>query len=46
MPMNLSIGVTPSKGTAYLGFAVVVFGLLKFILAVTNHGRAGSLDRI
>ena len=36
MPMNLSIGVTPSKGTAYVGFAVVAFGLLKFILAVTN----------
>ena len=42
MPMNFSIGVTPSKGTAYLGFAVVVFGLLKFILAVTNHGALGA----
>jgi hypothetical protein len=42
MPMNISIGVTPSKGTAYLGFAVVVFGLLKFILAVTNHGALGA----
>jgi hypothetical protein len=42
MPMNFSIGVTPSKGTAYLGFAVVVIGLLKFILAVTNHGALGA----
>lgn len=37
MQMNLSIGVTPSQGSAYLGFAVVAFGLLKFILAVTNE---------
>jgi len=42
MPMNLSIGVTPSQGTAYLGFAVAVFGLLKFIMAVTNHGALGA----
>jgi hypothetical protein len=42
MPMNLSIGVTPSKGTAYLGFAVVVFGLLKFLLAVTNEPALGA----
>lgn len=42
MPMNLSIGVTPSKGTAYLGFAVVIFGLLKFILAITNEGALGA----
>lgn len=37
IPMNLSIGVTPSKGTAYLGFGVVAFGLIKFLLAVTNE---------
>jgi hypothetical protein len=36
VPMNLSIGVSPSKGTAYVGFAAVAFGLLKFIFAVTN----------
>ena len=42
MPMNLSIGVTPSKGTAYLGFAVVIFGLLKFIFAITNEGSLGA----
>ncbi len=39
--MNLSIGVTPTKGTAYLGFAVVIFGLLKFIFAITNEGSLG-----
>ncbi len=44
-PVNLSIGVTPSQGTAYLGFAVVVFGLLKFILVVTNEPALGSVDR-
>lgn len=42
MPMNLSIGVTPSQGTAYLGFAVAGFGLLKFILAVTNEPALGA----
>ena len=42
MPMNLSIGVTPTKGTAYLGFAVVIFGLLKFIFAITNEGSLGA----
>ena len=41
-PVNLSIGVTPSQGTAYLGFAVVVFGLLKFVLVVTNEPALGA----
>jgi hypothetical protein len=41
-PMNISIGVTPSQGTAYLGFAVAGFGLLKFILAVTNEPALGA----
>lgn len=36
MQMNLSIGVTPSKLAAYLGFGVVALGLIKFLLAVTN----------
>ncbi len=46
MQMNLSIGVTPTRARAYLGFARRRFGLLKFILAVTNeparweHGSA------
>jgi hypothetical protein len=41
-PVNLSIGVTPSQGTAYLGFAVVVVGLLKFVLVVTNEPALGA----
>ena len=45
-PVNLSIGVTPSQGTAYLGFAVVVFGLLKFILVVHERAVVRSVDRI
>ncbi len=35
---NLSVGVSASKLTAYLGFGAAAFGLLKFILAVSNHG--------
>ena len=42
MQMNLSIGVTPSQGSAYLGFAVVAFGLLKFVLVVTNEPAIGA----
>lgn len=38
MAGNVKMPVSASKGTAYLGFGAVVFGLLKFILAVTNHG--------
>lgn len=37
MQANLSIGVTPSKLAAYLGFGVVAFGLIKFLFAVTNE---------
>jgi len=36
MQMNLGVGLTPSKLAAYLGFGVVVFGLIKFLFAVTN----------
>lgn len=42
MQMNLSIGVTPSKGSAYLGFAVVAFGLLKFVLVISNFAAFGA----
>jgi hypothetical protein len=42
MQMNLSIGVTPSKGSAYLGWAVVAFGLLKFMLVVSNEPAMGA----
>jgi hypothetical protein len=35
---NIKLPVSASKGTAYLGFGAAAFGLIKFILAVTNHG--------
>ncbi len=35
---NMKLPVSASKGTAYLGFGAAAFGLIKFILAVTNHG--------
>ncbi|MEO8422946.1 MAG: hypothetical protein ABI595_03430 [Actinomycetota bacterium] len=37
MQEKFSIGVTPSKLAAYLGFGVVAFGLIKFLFAVTNE---------
>ena len=45
MPMNLSIGVTPTKGTAYLGFAVVIIGVAEVHLRDHERGLAGGLDR-
>jgi hypothetical protein len=36
MTENLSIGIAPTKGSAYLGFAVVGFGILKFIIVLTS----------
>jgi hypothetical protein len=42
MAGNIQVGIAPTKGSAYLGFAVVVFGLLKFIIAVTNEGGFGA----
>ena len=38
MAGNMKMPISPSKGTAYLGFGAAGFGLIKFILAVTNHG--------
>jgi hypothetical protein len=38
MPLNFAASVGPSKLEAYIGFAAVAFGILKFVLAVTNHG--------
>ena len=35
---NVKVPVSASKATAYLGFGAAALGLLKFILAVTNHG--------
>lgn len=34
--INVSMPVSASKLSAYLGFGVVAFGLIKFLLAVTN----------
>ena len=42
LQMDLKIGVTPSKGTAYLGWAVVAFGLLKFVMVVGNEAALGA----
>ena len=38
MAGNVNLPISASKASAYLGFGVVVFGLLKFLLAVTNEG--------
>jgi hypothetical protein len=35
---NVKLPISASKASAYLGFGVVVFGLAKFLLAVTNEG--------
>jgi hypothetical protein len=35
---NIQIGISPVRASAYLGFGVAGFGLLKFILAITNEG--------
>ncbi len=34
MAGNIQIGIPPTKGSAYLGFAVVGFGVLKFIIVL------------
>jgi len=36
MAGNINLPVAPSKGSAYLGFAVVVFGLIKLIIVLTS----------
>jgi hypothetical protein len=38
MSGNINLPISASKASAYLGFGVVVFGLIKFLLAVTNEG--------
>jgi hypothetical protein len=42
MAGNLQVGIPPTKGSAYLGFAVVVFGVLKFLLVVANEAAIGA----
>jgi len=39
--MSMQLPFTPSKASAYLGFAVVVFGLLKFVIVLTSDVSAG-----
>jgi hypothetical protein len=39
--MSMQLPITPSKATAYLGFAVVAFGVLKFILVLTGPISTG-----
>jgi hypothetical protein len=34
MAGNIQIGIAPTKGSAYLGFAVVGFGVLKFVIVL------------
>ncbi len=36
MAGNIQIGIAPTKGSAYLGFAVVIFGLLKFLIVLVS----------
>jgi len=40
--MSLQLPIEPSKATAYLGFAVVGFGLIKFLLVITNEPGFGA----
>jgi hypothetical protein len=39
---SLDVGQPASKISAYLGFGVLVFGLLKFLLVVTNEPAIGA----
>ena len=40
--MSMQLPIAPSKATAYLGFAVVAFGLIKFLLVVSNEPALGA----
>ncbi|MGZ5319388.1 MAG: hypothetical protein ACXWZD_12700 [Actinomycetota bacterium] len=40
--MSMQLPIAPSKATAYLGFAVVAFGLIKFLLVVSNEPGFGA----
>jgi hypothetical protein len=39
---SVDVGQPPSKISAYLGFGVLVFGLLKFLLVVTKNPALGA----
>ena len=40
--MNVQLPIAPSKASAYLGFAVVAFGVIKFLLVITNEPGFGA----
>jgi hypothetical protein len=40
--LSMQLPIEPSKATAYLGFAVVAFGVIKFLLVVTNSPGFGA----
>ena len=39
---NIDVGQPASKISAYLGFGVLIFGVLKFVLVVTNEPALGA----
>ena len=39
--MSMQLPIEPSKATAYLGFAVVGFGIVKFLIVLTSDVSAG-----
>lgn len=40
--MNVQLPIAPSKASAYLGFAVVAFGVIKFLLVISNSPGFGA----
>jgi hypothetical protein len=40
--MSMQLPIEPSKATAYLGFAVVAFGVIKFLLVISNNPGFGA----
>ena len=40
--MSLELPIEPSKATAYLGFAVVALGVIKFLLVISNEPGFGA----
>ena len=40
--MSVQLPIAPSKATAYLGFAVVALGVIKFLLVITNEPGFGA----
>jgi len=40
--MSMQLPIAPSKASAYLGFAVVAFGVIKFLRVITNNPGFGA----